>query len=71
MSKVVLLDAQWKPLQSTDCRYDIENNSSSWRTWKEKIVDYPRGVRNIKFLHGGIAARMTGANVTVAFPKSS
>ena len=65
------MDAQLKPLQSSTCRYVIESNSSSWRTSKGKIANYPRGVRNIKFLHGGIAARMTGAKVTVAFPKSS
>ena len=51
----------------------------SWKQFKGRFTDYPKGVRSIVFYHGGFGdyqqeglrgVRMTGATVTVSFPKS-
>lgn len=77
--RVGLLDAERKTLYAKKDRCETES-FPSWRTWKGTFVDYPKGVRNIMFYHGGFAddmqegwwgTRMTGAKVTIAFPKSS
>ena len=52
----------------------------SWKLFKGGFADYPKGVRSIVFYHGGFGdyeqegwrgVRMTGATVTVSFPKSN
>ena len=57
--------------------------NSSWKQFKGRFADYPEGVRSIVFYHGGFGdyehggwwdegmTRMTGATVSVSFPKSN
>ena len=54
--------------------------NTSWKQFKGRFADYPKGVRFIVFYHGGFGdyeqegwwgTRMTGATVTVSFPKSN
>ena len=79
--KVSLQNAKGQVIDHRSWRDDIAAEvNSCWKRFKGRFADYPEGVRSIVFYHGGFGdyehegwwgTRMTGATVSVSFPKSN
>ena len=77
---VSLQNAQGLNIDPKSWRDDMAaEENPSWKQFKGRFADYPEGVRSILFYHGGFGdyeqegwwgTRITGATVTVSFPKS-
>ena len=79
--KVSLLNGLGEIVDHKSWRDDMTAEAnSSWKQYKGRFADYPEGVRSIVFYHGGFGdyehegwwgTQMTGATVSVSFPKSN
>ena len=79
--KVSLQNVKGQVIDTKSWRDDLTaEGNPSWRQYRGRFADYPEGVRSIVFYHGGFGdyeqegwwgTRMTGANVSVCFPKSN